>query len=267
MRRLLLPLIAVAGCAAPPPEAPAELGELMLYLFAEYDNEDPRVMEAGVDSLQAFLEGFEADGGDLTLTSEDEDRSWAPPVLTPENYGTADPWADADPNGQLPVMLATVSGYSPADHAGLIGLADQTPIESSSSAAYDRTIDEDLDAFLAGDADVLMTSNAIHRQNFLLDLNYTAPKQFRWVTTEAGTALVTRSWIRQQFVGNSGTNTLDQFNSVEVMIPVDGGSYQTTTLWGQTVLDPAVADNILINTVRNGMQESFENSEAYLDAN
>jgi len=265
MRRLLaLPLLALVGCS-PPPEAPEELDDLLLFLFAEYDNEDPRAMEDGVLNLRAFLDGIAAD--DLALDASYDARLWQPTLLTADHYGSADPWSGADPTGQLPVMLATISAFSPAEHAALIPMVDQTPIESSSSNVYDRTIDGDADAFLAGDVDVLMTSNSIHRQNLLLDLFYDAPKQFRWVTTDAGDALVTRSWIQQQFTGVEGTNTLDQFNSVEVMIPIDGGSYQTTTLWGQTTLSPAVDDTILINTVRNGMQESFENSEAHLEAN
>ena len=54
---IALALVLLVGCQ-PPPEAPTDLSDLSLYLFANFDDEDPLVLQAGVVNLLAFLEDF-----------------------------------------------------------------------------------------------------------------------------------------------------------------------------------------------------------------
>jgi hypothetical protein len=268
-RLLLLVLIALAatGCK-PPPEAPTDLSELSLYLFEMFDDEDPLVMQAGMVNLLAFLEDYEADV-DLSVESEARDRAWSMPALTEEHWGGAPHWDGSVAEDQLPIAVAVRSAYDGATHTDLIPMVDQTPLESNSSEVYDRELLADFDDWVAGDLDKLETRNDIHRLNFLLDVNYVAWKDFRMVELpdDGGTAMVARSWTTEQYIDNDADNTLDFFSNVEVTIPSGEGTLRWNCLWGSVMFNPEIDETILANTVRNGLQEGFENTEAYLDDN
>ena len=263
---LALAALTVSACT-PLPEAPTDLGELSLYLFANFDDEDPLVMVSGTVNLLQLLEDFEAEG-DLSPDSNAHDRSWTVPILEEENWGGAPHWVDTIPWDQLPVALAFRSAYTGDAHAPLVGLADQTPIESESSAAYDRTFEGDFDCWEAGDCDVVETTNTIHRQNQLLDLVYVAYKDFRWVELpeDGGAAVVARSWITEQYIDGDGVDTLDFFSNMEVTIPSGDGTLRYNALWGAVMFDPPMGEVALTNLVRDGLEEGFDNTEAYLAA-
>ena len=76
---LCLLLLGLTACS-PPPEAPTELGELTTYLFANFDDPDPLVLQAGLVNMVAFLEDFEAEA-DLGVDSTATGRSWSVPAL------------------------------------------------------------------------------------------------------------------------------------------------------------------------------------------
>jgi hypothetical protein len=262
-----LAVLTVSACA-PLPEAPTELGELSLYLFSNFDDEDPLVMVAGTANLLAFLEDYEADV-DLAPESEPQDRSWTVPLLEEGDWGGAPHWADANPWDQLPVALAVRSAYTGADHAPLVGMADQTPLESESSVSYDRTFDTDFDCWLAGDCDVVETTNEIYRNSSgVFETTYTAYKDFRWVELpdDAGTAVVARSWTTQRYDDVSAAHHQDFFSNMEVTIPSGNGTLRYNALWGAVVFEPAMDQETLERLVRNGLEEGFDNTEAHLAA-
>ena len=73
------------GCGAPPVEAPAEIDELSKYLFENFDSEDPAVMLAGAENLEAYMLL-------LDLASEDSSaRAITLSELTTERLGSAPP--------------------------------------------------------------------------------------------------------------------------------------------------------------------------------
>jgi hypothetical protein len=270
---LFLLLSALCACSPPPPEAPTELGELSLYLFQNFNDPDPLVMQAGVVNLLAFLEGFEADV-ELGVESDAADRAWQLPAMETQHWGGAAHWDGHDPIDQLPVAVAVRSAFGGQAHAGLVGLADQTPLESDSSARYDRTFLSDFDTWSSGEVDLLQTSNDIDRDNLLMTLTYTAMKDYRWVhlPDDAGSAVVGRSWITQQYINEPGAgtdneDTMDFFSNVELTIPSGTGSLRYNALWGAVKFEPELDETILLNTVRNGLQEGYENTEAYLGEN
>ncbi len=267
---VFLTCLSTLWACQPPPEAPTELGELSLYLFQHFDDPDPLVMQAGVVNMLAFLEDFEA-GTDLGIDSSAADRAWQLPVIEPQHWGGAEHWDGHNPLEQLPVAVAVRSAYTGQEHAAVVGLVDQTPVESSSSARYDRTFLTDFDAWSSGDSDVVQTSNSIDRDNLLLTLTYTSLKDYRWVELpdDGGRAAVGRSWITQQYVNEPGAgtdseDTLDFFSNMEVTIPSGAGTLRYNALWGAVNLVPAIDETILVNTVRNGLQEGYENTEDYL---
>lgn len=269
-RLLLVCLLSLALSACkPPPEAPVELGELSLYLFANFDDPDPLVMEAGMANMLTFLEDFET-GVDLSIDSAATERSWTIPALEEENWGGADHVPGVDPLNQDSVSVAVRSSYAGDAHSPLIGLGDQTPLESSSSARYDRTFLNDFDAWNTGREGALRTSNDIDRDNILLTLTYEAHKDYRWVTLPGGeVATIGRSWISSSYVnepgaGTSGEDVMEFFSNMEVTIPSGDTSLRYNAVWGYVAFVPPVDDAVLANTVRNGIQEGFENTEIYL---
>jgi hypothetical protein len=263
---LTLALASTAGCAALP-EAPDDLNSLNSYLFSTFDDANPDVPGVGLENLAALLEA--TTDRDFSTDSW-RDHAWEEiAALAEADWGTADMWPDADPDEQIGVTVAVHSAFAPADHGSLVELADQTPIESSSSAVYDRTFTTAIACFLDQSCDSVDTENAIERRNPLLEVDYDAPKQFRWVTLPESdeTALLSRSWLRASFTGNGGNNVMKQFTSIETYLPRDGGSWAFLTLWAYVDFDPEVAENIQRGSAGSGIQESFENSEAYLEAN
>ncbi|MBJ94572.1 MAG: hypothetical protein CMP23_08860 [Rickettsiales bacterium] len=269
---LLSTFFATLSACQPPPQAPTELGELSLYLFANFDDPNPLVMQAGVVNMLAFLEEFEA-SADLGMDSSPADRAWQLPVLEAQHWGGAEHWSGHQPLDQLPVAVAARSAFSGLQHAELVGLADQTPIESASSARYDRSFLSAFGPWINGEEAALRTSNSIDRDNLLLTLTYTSLKDYRWVDLPegGGQAAVARSWITQQYInepgaGTDGEDSLDFFSNMEITIPSGSGTLRYNALWGAVKLVPAIDDTILINTVRNGLQEGYENTESYLEA-
>ena len=273
-RLIALPLLLATLIACkPPPEAPTELGELSLYLFANFETEDPAVMEVGMANLQAYLVDYEG-STDLSMESSAVDRSWQIPPLTEEHWGGADHVQEIDPNNFDSVSVAVRSRHEGTAHASLIGMADQTPLESSSSAAYNRTFETDFDEWLSAEEGILRTTNSIDRDNILLTLTYECEKDYRWIRLPDGTvAAAGRSWITQSYInedgaGGPGEDTMHFFSNFEVTFfdgSTEGETLRYNALWGYVDFEPAVDEAILLNTVRNGIQEGFENTEAYLD--
>lgn len=269
--RLLLlcsSLLCLAACK-PPPEAPTELGELTTYLFAKFDDPDPLVMQAGMVNMLAFLEEFES-GTDLSVDSSATDRSWTVPALQEEDWGGATHVEGVDPESFYAVSVAVRSAYTGAEHTPLIGLVDQIPLESASSARYDRTFLDDFDAWSAAGEGSLRTLNDIDRDNILLTLTYECSKDYRWVALPGGSvATVARSWISESYVneagaGGAGEDVMDFFSNVEMTIPSGDTTLRYNAVWGHVGFVPAVDETVLVNTVRNGIQEGMENTEIFL---
>jgi hypothetical protein len=261
-------LLCLAACK-PPPEAPTELGELTTYLFANFDDPDPLVMQAGMVNMLAFLEEFES-GADLSVESSATDRSWTVPALQEEDWGGATHVAGVDPESFYAVSVAVRSAYNDAEHTPLIGLADQIPLESASSARYDRTFLDDFAAWSAAGEGSLRTLNDIDRDNILLTLTYECSKDYRWVALpDGGLVTVARSWISEAYVneagaGGAGEDVMDFFSNLEMTVPSGDTTLRYNAVWGHVSFVPAVDETVLVNTVRNGIQEGMANTETYL---
>jgi len=266
---LLCSLLCFLVACKPPPEAPTELGDLTTYLFANFDDPDPRVMEAGMANILTYLEDFES-GADLAVDSAATARSWTIPPLEEADWGGADHVEDVDPMSLYAVSVAVRSAYTGADHAPLIGLVDQTPLEAASSARYDRTFLDDFEEWRAAREGALRTSNEIDRDNILLTLTYQCSKDYRWVEMPDGSAAtVGRSWISESFVnedgaGGSGEDVMDFFSNLEVTLPSGDTTLRYNAVWGHVDFVPSIDQTVLLNTVRNGIQEGMENTETYL---
>lgn len=261
-------LLGLTACS-PPPEAPTELGELTTYLFANFDDPDPLVLQAGLVNMLAFLEDFEGEAT-LAVDSSPTDRSWIVPTLLEGDWGGATHVDGVDPELFYAVSVAARSSYSSDEHTPLIGLPDQLPLESSSSARYDRTFLDDFEAWRTAGEGELRTLNDIDRDNILLTLTYECNKNYRWVTMPDGRlATIGRSWISESYVNESGAGTsgediMDFFSNVEMTLPSGDTSLRYNALWGHVDFVPSIDETVLVNTVRNGIAESMEKTEDYL---
>ncbi len=101
-------------------------------------------------------------------------------------------------------------------------------------------------------------------------------------------AIAARSWTDQVWVGDGGANEIQLSFSFEVWIPRDGGGYVRTdgdtnaadgewttdsngggslrllSLWSRTNLSDSTADVTVQNVIRGGIEDIFEQQEAWL---
>ena len=247
--RILL-LVSIVGCK-PPPEAPEELDDLARYLYREWDAEDPLVMEAGVSSLDSFL-------AELTLDANINDRSFQ--MEPPEEEDLADVGRPEGRNAadMLGVSVAAESRWAVGDHARLQAEEDQLPAEPTAKV-YVRTT-QDADCFLAQTCDVMTTVNEVRRENFLLAVDFTLYKDFRWVMVGEERAMVSRSWTDQDWPAENENKGIWQSHSLDVWIPKGETTWRWQLIWSES--DVGVSDeSLIVGTLKVSTDNIFEKGD------
>ncbi|MEL6345467.1 MAG: hypothetical protein AAFV53_20330 [Myxococcota bacterium] len=255
MRTLtLLSSLALLGCKAPV-EAPSELNELSRYLYREWDNEDPEVMQRGLENLAVFMDGLDMDAGV-------NDRSFLMEPPTAEDLADIDRPEERDPADMLGVSVAFKSQWTVADHARLQKKSDQTPTEPTAES-YARDADPS-DCFTARSCDTIRTVNEIRRENFLMKVNFTLYKDFRWVDVDGGQALISRSWTDQIWEGDGGDGAIYQSHSIDVWMPDGNSSRRWQLVWSES--DVGVSDEDLITgTLKVTVDNIFDKGDKAID--
>lgn len=257
IRRALLAVLLVAGCA-PPPEAPEGLSDISRYLIREFDNEDPRVMEAGLANLEAALSVYDLEGPRA-------DRGFDPDDLTEEDVAAIE-HPDVPVDGCVPVGLAGGSPHDVQWFGRYTEVSDQSPAEPS-AASYARTFlaPEDPACFFEGDCALLNTTNDIRRANIIYTVDFELWKDFRWfdmVVDDEPTgrrALVSRSWLKDSFPGVNGQNTIVQSFTLDVFIGAEGGgTSRYHVLWSEADLATPVDESVTQGTVRLSIDQHFD---------
>ncbi len=264
---LLIPALTL-GCK-PPPEAPTELDELGIFLFANWEAAEEGALEVGMYNLQQHFAA-------LDLEVDYQDRSYQIDVLGSDDLVGVTPPEGADPADCLGVGLVMGSAFTPEEQTEAIIQADQTPIEPNSRDKYDRIFLDPTDpsCFPGRDCAVLLTNNDLIKKNSLMEIPYEMRKDFRWVELaedgQPGTdswGILARTWIEERGVGESGNNTIEQSYSIDVFLPASGGgwsSYRYMALWSEstgTVSDP---DTVMSVTLW-GMDDLFRETEVWLE--
>jgi len=260
MRFFLLPMtcaLIVAACKKPP-EAPKELNELSTYLYQEWDNEDPALMEAGLANLHAFLEDEDLEAGIM-------DRSWELEPITRSNVSDIPFPEDADPKNTLGVAVAYRSTWPVDDHALLQLEEDQLPAEPSAKV-YSRTFPDESKprCFLDQSCDPLATVNDIERQNLLLSVVMVLYKDFRWIETDRGAAVAARSWLAESFEGENGSSNIVQSYSVDIWLPVGKKVWRYQTLWSESEVAGA-SDAATIGTLKSSIDRAMETADEAIE--
>ena len=257
-------LLALQACKSPPP-APEELDELSAYLFANFDNEEYGVMEAGLGNLETFFQDVDMEAGYA-------DRAYSLSALTDEDVVDVE-HPDRSLELMLPVGLVAESPHPPERHSWAITQADQTALEPASPNHYVRSFTEPTDPSSFPDREhvVQRTMNDIHKENLVMDVQYDMHKDFRWVELrEPGSdewAVVGRAWITDKAEGSSGAVILEQSFSIDVFLPRDSDhTVRFMGLWSDTTIE-GVGPDVIEGTIKLGVHQMFNATDEFIDEN
>lgn len=262
--RLILLLIALNACA-PLPEAPEELDELCRYLFREWDNEDRRVMEAGIRSFEDAISEMDFDGDRIA-------RSFEVPDLDEDDVAGLGIPEGADLPGMIGIALGRRTDWEPVWHARLATMADQAPAEPTSDE-YERSfIDpEDPSCFPEQECGSLITMNRVLKANTLYTAWIDMWKNFRWfdVVDSRGRdtgrdAIVARVWIPEVAEGEAGSTFIYQTYAMDIWLDSEAeGPLRLQANWSETSLSD---DETLVRpVVRLAMDQLMEQTDVTIE--
>ena len=255
----MLTLLTLLACE-PPVEAPEELGDLLLFTFANFTAEEDDYLLATVDGFQDYLLGVDMEGST-------DDRAVTPPFLTTEDLGGAVAPDGADADLQVNVAVSALSTATLAQTRTLIVDPNQVCISADSSVYYQRTFDTDADCFEDGSCDWLEVSNETRTETILADVWIDTQGEYRMVTTEDDqTVLFGRTWMPAQAVADDGSNSWDQRYTLDLWVPHPtntGETLRMTTMWSSVSIS-GVNEDLYLILVKGGLDEGFENATAFL---
>jgi len=256
----------VAPACKPAPEAPEDLSELNRYLYREWGNEDPAVLEAGITNLDEFILSMD-------LEAALGDRAHAPTGLEQEDVIEIDQPPGRSLANTVNVSLAYHSPWPITGHAELIVQEDQAPAQPSAPdySRYFLNVD-DASCFVREECDVLQTSADVVRQNPLMSVQMSFFKDFRWTRTnpiedqEAMRTILARSWMAESFESDTAGTVLWQSYAIDLWMEVaDGTVHRYQVMWSETDI-PGVSDpDIIRGTLRISMDDTFEAEDAVIE--
>lgn len=264
-RLLLCAALACATAACTVQEAPTELSDINRFLYREWGNEDEPLLVGGVANFETFMAGVPTDG---TLS----ERSFVP-----ANLREADVQDHARPDRPLEnllgVSLVRLSPWSTAEHALLMVLEDQTPIQST-APTYQRTFtgESDPECFLSRECLVLTTSNEIRRENLLISVDFTSFKDYRWIRLDSSEesdgrwAIVSRSWFEESFAAEDEDSTLWQSHTMDLWVDQPGGGLlRYESMWAETEIPGVTDPNVIAGTIRLTLDDTYEDEDSYIE--
>ncbi|MFT4625900.1 MAG: hypothetical protein ACI8PZ_004571 [Myxococcota bacterium] len=257
--RAILMLATLTACGRPP-EAPQELDELSHYLYREWDSEDPRVMQAGVENLAAFLRKQ-----DLSFETSVMDRSWEISSIEAADVKGVNHPSGRNLSDTIAVGVAAESAFSIDDHATVQTRTDQLPVEPS-AVFYERSFpDEDEPrCFHDAECEVLGTVNDVERKNLLMAVEFLLYKNIRWVELDSGErAMVSRSWLEESAEGANGKTTIWQSFSLDTWLSDGKRTLRYQVLWSEADVAGA-SDAIQLGTVKSATDDAFKAADAFL---
>ncbi len=247
------------------PQAPTELSELSTWLFANFENEDDELLAVGLGNLAQF---FDERGVDTDF----EDQAWELERMTASDVQDVT-HPDREPAAALPVGLVAPSAFAPADHARVVVLEDQTPVEPASPDLYDRSFLEpdDPSCFPPAECALLRTDNDIEKKNLLMSIRYTKRKDFRWsrviLDGEESEGFLARSWFEEEAWGEEEANAILQSYSIDVVLPHgDAGALRYLALWTEASMY-GVGDDVILGMMQGGIEDVLVATEAWLEEN
>jgi hypothetical protein len=246
---LLLLTVLSVGCAAPP-EAPEKLEELAAFLFAHAGDEEPEALEVGVENLGVWLDhNLEDARGGYTIHTLSDD-------IIQEVGGNPD-----HAEGLVGAAVATVLPRGPQKVTRALVMADPTRVYPDTYTTYERDWVDDPACFVDRDcpsADLRARAVSAYPMNLEVSSDFKA--QYRWVETEAGMAMVQRTWLRRPAeVSVDWLGVPAQF-FLSVNLPHNGKTRRLQTTWiaaelGDTPVPESTALNMVIDSMISGDEE------------
>ena len=255
----MLTLLTLLACE-PPVEAPEELGDLLLFTFANFTAEEDDYLLATVDGYQDYLLGVD-------MEAPAADRAVTPPILYDEDLGGATAPEGADPDAQLNVAVSASSTATLEQTLSLIVDPNQVCITADTTKYYRRTFDTDPDCFEDQTCSTLEVSNEARTESILADVWLDTQGEFRLVTTEDDqTVLFGRSWMPDKAIADDGVDSWDQRYTLDLWLPhptQTGETLRMTTMWAAVSIATST-DDLYVAAVISGLDEAFENAAAFL---
>lgn len=261
MRLLLFTASFAVGCAKPV-EAPAEVEDLSSWMFMEWDNEDPEVMQAGIANLVAYA-------GTLDLAADVEERAFTVPGGI--ERVEVEPFVvhGFDPQDTDAVGIFYRSPHSVEDHLLHIALTDRTMVEPSSPNIYERVWrDGDPYCLWDGECETINALNDVERENFLFELRFDLDKYWRVVELEDGQRALAARSFNVDSTDNGNNIALLQGYSIDVFVPdAQGGSVRFQAAWQRTDLPGGMDDSDISGALMDGIEGAFELMDEWLTEN
>jgi hypothetical protein len=260
MRPFALALAVLAMGCKPPVEAPADLNELALYMYANFDNEGTDELAAASLNLEAILAGLDYEG-------DIDDRSWSLDTLTELDMGTVTPTPGAEIDAQVPVAVAGMFQGSLEEQIDLILDTNQVCIGADGYVYYERRLDVGGDCWGDASCELLEVTNVARYESALANVWLREQMVSRHVELEDGRmAIVEQGWMEEQFTSDNGNATWDQRYGLDFYLPLtEGGSemYRFFAFWSSADI-PGVGEDIYANLAVSGIDEGFANESAFL---
>ncbi len=246
-------ILAMFGCNSPE-EVPPELGAVVQSLFRDF--EDTSAMTTALDDLALLL-------AEVDFSGDIDDRAFSLDPLTSADAGET-AIEGQDPALCNAVALTYQSPWSPAAHSSYQVLDDLSVLGTASS--YDRVFLEpaDPDCFPAMTCDMIRTENTIVRDSILFSLSSTMRKDYLWVETSDGSAMLERGWLTESSHSEDGNNHLWQTFEVEAWLPWDDGSVRFFAHYAEPDY-AGVSDDLAESLALSGAQNAMEAADEYLD--
>lgn len=252
-RGWVLVAITAVGCAKAPPEAPKELGDLGLFLFKHFEDEDPAEMAAGVLNLKGILAE--------ELKKDEKDQAVTMPILDGDNLGGLSIPEGVDAESQVPIALPGESVHPINDQLVAILEPNQICIESDSTVWAERTFVTDKACFEDKSCDRLEVTQEVRKENFLAKVWYDQYKNYRWLTLtddegNESSAIIARSWLDQVFPADGDNNSWDQVFQLDVFIENGGKTTRWFSMWSSVTLG-GVGDDLYGSLVVDGINQAM----------
>lgn len=257
----LIAVLACTACFTPPPQAPEELSELTRFLFREWSNPDPAVMEAGLANLDKHFLGLDAE-------APTNERAFQLDALQRQDMVDINWPSERDPQACYGLAVARRSPHAIAAHAEMQTNPEQLPAEPSAKR-YVRNFVDDAACFRERRCMTMKTENDLTRENFLLgSISMVLHKQFRWVRLEGEDrwGIAARSWIAEAGKDKDGTVKIHQSYSVDVILPAsDGHTWRMQAVYSETDFGSVPQDTI-ISVVTSSTDDALKAADELITA-
>mgnify|MGYP003335074011 CR=1 FL=1 len=247
-----LPLL--AGCK-PPPDAPAELDELVGYLFENVPGDDPAPLEVGAANLHDWLDKRI----DETLEGYTVDN-------LSEDAVSALGDGDRDLDGLAGAAVGHVSPETPETLVSSIIEDDPLQVYEGTYLSFDRDYQSGSNCFAKDTCDWLEAEvHASFAYPLGLEVETHSWVQYRWVETDLGPVYVERTWLREPATVSLDFLEVDQQYYLRMILPDDdgGGSRSIQVTW---VVARLTGDDVPEDVALGLMIDSMANQADTLDA-